>query len=241
MKILREYPHPEDEAALVTELVRGWCAFDGASQDVWDSMGSDRDDVEEMRGSALEVGLTSDGAVSVLTSQLAIVSTAKHFLSLPLIQQLISQIYTGHLMYIPFSTRSLISDSYISERTRERSRTARRRASSVNYRQQPTAGDSAFSRASVLSHASRASNASRGSHRKKEVHFEDAQVFVYDPYDAGWLDHQRLRVPRWRNMMEFFQFTIMLLLFMATLSGEDGPLPTAGGELSDNQRATCIE
>ena len=41
------------------ELVRGWCAFDGAPEDIWEVMGEDRKDVEEMKGSALEVCLVS--------------------------------------------------------------------------------------------------------------------------------------------------------------------------------------
>lgn len=41
---------------MVGQLVRGWCAFEGAPEEVWRSMGEDRKDVEEMTGSALEVG-----------------------------------------------------------------------------------------------------------------------------------------------------------------------------------------
>lgn len=39
------------------ELVKGWCAFEGAPEDIWEVMGDgeDRNDIEEMRGSALEV------------------------------------------------------------------------------------------------------------------------------------------------------------------------------------------
>jgi hypothetical protein len=58
-KVLRTYPGPEDEADFVGELVRGWCAFEGAPEDIWDVMGDDRKDVEEMKGSALEVCLVS--------------------------------------------------------------------------------------------------------------------------------------------------------------------------------------
>nr|XP_018263732.1 nonselective cation channel [Kwoniella dejecticola CBS 10117]OBR85890.1 nonselective cation channel [Kwoniella dejecticola CBS 10117] len=149
IKILRTFPHPEDPALLVSELVRGYCAFDGAPEEVWQSMGDDREDIEEMSGSALE---------------LAIVSTSKRFLSLPLIQHLINLIYKGQLIYSPVSTRSLISDSYISERT---------------------------------------------------------QVYVYNPYEAGWLDHQRLKVPKWRKTMEAGSFVILLLLFVSTLAAKD--------------------
>ncbi|KAK4686667.1 hypothetical protein P7C73_g3457, partial [Tremellales sp. Uapishka_1] len=171
IKMLRTFPSISEEAELVGELVRGWCAFDGASEEVWLSMGDDRSEVAEMRGSALE---------------LAIVSESKHFLSLPLIQHLITQIYTGHLVYSPQSTRSLIADSYISERTKQR-----RRANS------PARDPSALS--------------------EEEL----AEVYVYNPYEAGWLDHYRLRVPRWRKYLEFISFAILLGLFVATLASRD--------------------
>ncbi|ORY27179.1 hypothetical protein BCR39DRAFT_538819 [Naematelia encephala] len=173
-KLLRSFPHPEDEAELVGQLVRAWCAFEGAPEGVWTSMGDDRKDIEEMRGSALE---------------LAIVSQAKHFLSLPLIQHLVNEIYLGHLIYSPISSRSLISDSYVSERTKQRRR---------------------------HSH----SNEARPS---KLVEDDEslAEVYVYNPYEAGWLDHQRLRVPKWRKWLEFASFAILLSLFVATLAAKD--------------------
>jgi hypothetical protein len=53
--VLRSYPNPPEEADLVGNLVKGWCAFDGAPEDIWVVMGEDREDVQEMKGSALEV------------------------------------------------------------------------------------------------------------------------------------------------------------------------------------------
>ncbi|RXK38635.1 hypothetical protein M231_04141 [Tremella mesenterica] len=149
MKLLRTVSHKEDEAELVGELVRGWCPFDGAPEEVWASMGTEADDVKETTGSALE---------------LAIVSTSKHFLSLPLIQHLINEIYLGHLVYSPLASRALISDMY-----------------------------------------------------KEDL----AEVYVYDPFTAGWLDHQRLRVPKWRWWLEFGSFVVLLVLFVTTLSLKD--------------------
>lgn len=55
MKFLRKYPRVEDDAELTGELVRGFCAFGGAPENVWQGMGDDREDVEETRSSALEV------------------------------------------------------------------------------------------------------------------------------------------------------------------------------------------
>lgn len=55
VKIIRASPHADDEAELVDALVHGWCAFDGASEEVWDSFGDERGEVSETTGSALEV------------------------------------------------------------------------------------------------------------------------------------------------------------------------------------------
>lgn len=52
---MRKIPHPDDDAQLAGEIVRGYCAFDGAPEDVWAGMGDDRAEVEETRSSALEV------------------------------------------------------------------------------------------------------------------------------------------------------------------------------------------
>ncbi|WVR05298.1 hypothetical protein IAU60_002312 [Kwoniella sp. DSM 27419] len=199
IKILRTFPHPEDEASLVSELVRGYCPFDGAPQDIWASMGDDRSDIEEMTGSAIE---------------LAIVSTSKHFLSLPLIQHLVNLIYTGQLIYSPVSSRSLITDSYVSERTRQK-----RRASHSGLdagRNQNHSGTSAFaSRLNVPNPEDEGHNHPYG------MTDTMAEVYVYNPYEAGWLDHQRLKVPKWRKTMEFGSFVILLALFVATLAAKD--------------------
>ncbi|WVW82960.1 hypothetical protein I302_104976 [Kwoniella bestiolae CBS 10118] len=190
IKILRTYPHPEDAASLVSELVRGYCAFDGAPEEVWNSMGDDKEDIEEMAGSALE---------------LAIVSTAKHFLSLPLIQHLINLIYTGQLIYSPISARSIITDSYISERTRQR------RRPSHSHGIVSTSGFSSYAGQEPDVHV----------HRGKVAEEELAEVYVYNPYEAGWLDHQRLKVPKWRKTMEAGSFIILLALFVSTLAAKD--------------------
>ncbi|KAL7424047.1 hypothetical protein Q5752_001632 [Cryptotrichosporon argae] len=177
-KIIRTFPSAADEVELVSELVKTFGPYDGAPEDILAvTFGDDRRDIEASRASALE---------------LAIISSAKHFLSLPLIQHLISQIYTGQLIYTPSAARGLISDSYVSERNR-----LRRRAS--------------YSSFTSLAQRSRA-----GLTRKDA---EDlAEVYVYNPYEAGWLDHQRLKVPKWRKLLEFMTFTILIALFVATLS-----------------------
>jgi hypothetical protein len=147
-----------------------------------------------MKGSALEVCPSQSSplgqliGVGKLIVQLAIVSNSKHFLSLPLIQHLVRQIYTGHLVYSPQSSRSLISDSYISDRTRIRRRPSH----------------------SSLHHPSQSPSQARE---------EDlVEVYTYNPYESGWLDHQRLRVPKWRKWLDFISFVILMSLFVATLA-----------------------
>nr|ODN95119.1 nonselective cation channel [Cryptococcus depauperatus CBS 7855] len=152
IKVLRAYPNMQDEAALVGELVHGHCAFEGAPEKIWKSLGDDRKDMEEMTSSALEASLYK-------------FSNSKNLLSLPLIQHLINLIYSGRLIYTPISTRSIISDSYVSEQTR--------------------------------------------------------RLYVYNPYESGWLDHSRLKVPKWRKNMEFASLMILLILFVSTLTWRD--------------------
>lgn len=162
--------------------------------------------------------------------QLAIVSSSKHFLSLPLIQHLIAQIYSGHLIYSPTSSRSLISDSYVSERTK-----ARRRGSNTTLRPiennhnnhsssspSPTPSASASSSRVTSGRKSNARSATRtSSDTYPGIDNEDlAEVYIYNPYEAGWLDHQRLRVPRWRKWLDFLNFAVLLGLFVTTLSCE---------------------
>lgn len=94
------------------------------------------------------------------------------------------------------SSRSIISDSYISERTRQRRR-------HQAHDQWGTLGST-----SVHSHA----------HTNDDE--ELREVYVYNPYQAGWLDHSRLKVPKWRKCMEFMSFVILLALFVSTLACE---------------------
>ncbi|KAK1924838.1 hypothetical protein DB88DRAFT_534891 [Papiliotrema laurentii] len=177
MKVLRKLPHPENDADLAGELVREFCAFEGAPQEVWASIGEERAEIEEIRNSALE---------------LAIVTTSKRFLSLPIVQRLIHGIYVGSLVYSPSSTRALITDTYISERTKKQ--------------RQPS--HSSFHRPlSALA--------------KSKSREKLADVYLYNPYEAGWLDHGRLRVPKYRRWQEFLSQAILLTLFITTLSFKD--------------------
>lgn len=47
-----------------------------------------------------------------------------------------------------------------------------------------------------------------------------AEVYSYNPYLAGWLDYTRLRVPRWRQLLEFLSFFGLVVLFVLVLASE---------------------
>ncbi|WOO84396.1 Calcium channel YVC1 [Vanrija pseudolonga] len=55
-------------------------------------------------------------------------------------------------------------------------------------------------------------------HEEEEEESQPVEVYAYNPYKAGWLDYQRLRVPRWRRWIEFLSLTILITLFLLTLS-----------------------
>lgn len=118
-----------------------------------------------------------------------------------------NQIYLGNLIYLPVSSKSLIADSYISERTKKR-----RQASHSSF-------NSARPLDITITPATVPSSRPNGQNHEPR----NLEVFVYDPYEAGWLDHQRLKVPKWRTWMEALSFLVLIALFVATLSCE----PTA--------------
>ncbi|KAF8688934.1 Receptor-activated Ca2 -permeable cation channel, partial [Rhizoctonia solani] len=47
--------------------------------------------------------------------------------------------------------------------------------------------------------------------------YKQRHVQVYDVHNTPWLDHYRLRVPRYRGIMEFVDFAILLFLFVLCL------------------------
>jgi hypothetical protein len=119
-----------------------------------------------------------------------------------IIQHLVRQIYLGHLVYSPQSSRALISDSYISDRTRLR----RRPSHSSIHHSHPH-----------INSSSQAHPPARSEEAERE---ELVEVYTYNPYESGWLDHQRLRVPKWRKWLDFTSFVILMSLFVATLARE---------------------
>ena len=150
---------------------------------------------------------------------MAIVSNSKHFLSLPLIQHLVNQIYVGQLIYTPNSSRSLITDTYISHKTRLRRRPSHSSFTNAtsNTNTNVTVTANANNNSSIPADPGIEGLPDTGNVQEEEGL---AEVYTYNPYEASWLDHQRLRVPKWRKWLEFLSFGILLSLFIATLAGK---------------------
>ncbi|CAK9787316.1 hypothetical protein CC85DRAFT_258274 [Cutaneotrichosporon oleaginosum] len=100
IKFLRTFPNPNDEAELASQLVRQWCALDGAPEDVWRRV-DDREEAAASKSSALDI---------------AIVASAKRFVAQPVLQHILQEIGCGNLTYAPQQTVALIRDTYVAPR-----------------------------------------------------------------------------------------------------------------------------
>lgn len=133
--------------------------------------------------------------LNVCRDQMSIVSSAKRFLATPLAQKVINLIHSGQIVYTSQSSRSIINDSYTS---------ARRAAASATGFMSRTLGSNELGLV--------ASSAARLSEGK------DVGVYVYDPRAAGWLDQGRLRIPKYRSIIEFINFSVLTALFVLAIS-----------------------
>ncbi|BEI91416.1 uncharacterized protein CcaverHIS019_0402360 [Cutaneotrichosporon cavernicola] len=100
IKLLRTFHNPNDEEELASQLVRQWCALDGAPEDVWRRV-DDREEAAASRSSALDV---------------AIVAGAKRFIAQPVLQHILQEISCGNLTYAPQQTTAVIRDTFVSPR-----------------------------------------------------------------------------------------------------------------------------
>lgn len=126
---------------------------------------------------------------------MSIVSSAKRFLATPLAQKVINLIHSGQIVYTSQSSRSIINDSYTS---------ARRAAASASGFMSRTLGHHELGVT-----APTAASLSGG---------KNIGVYVYDPRAAGWLDHGRLRIPKYRAIIEFINFSILTALFVLAIT-----------------------
>ncbi|KAL7808871.1 hypothetical protein V8C26DRAFT_423315 [Trichoderma gracile] len=56
-------------------------------------------------------------------------------------------------------------------------------------------------------------------------HYKHHPVSLYDPRKAPLLNHYRLIVPRWRNLLESIQFMVLLGLYILTMVNRSNPKP----------------
>ncbi|KZT18116.1 hypothetical protein NEOLEDRAFT_1080972 [Neolentinus lepideus HHB14362 ss-1] len=135
---------------LVAVLTTSWNPLAGAPQDVVDqvkeALGGDEDDLNDDQ-CALEM---------------AIATKAKAFLSSPVAQTVVDDIYSGRVIFSMPANRSVLADNY-----------------------KPRA------------------------------------IEIYDYRKAPFLDHYRLRVPKYGAILEFINFALLLLTFILCLSKQD--------------------
>ncbi|KAI0687685.1 hypothetical protein BC835DRAFT_1408332 [Cytidiella melzeri] len=94
--------------------------------------------------------------------EMAIATESKHFLSSPLVQTIVNDIYRGRVVFSMTSNRSVLAD---------------------NYKPKP--------------------------------------IEVYNVHHSPFLDHYRLRVPRYGAILEFLNFATLLALFLLAISTKD--------------------
>ncbi|KAK0185674.1 receptor-activated Ca2+-permeable cation channel, partial [Armillaria mellea] len=94
--------------------------------------------------------------------EMAISTESKHFLSCPVSQKVVNDIYSGRVIFSTAAHRSVLADNY-----------------------KPRA------------------------------------IEVYDSRKAPFLDHYRLRVPRYGNILEFLNFAVLLCTFILCLTYQD--------------------
>ncbi|KAK0487093.1 receptor-activated Ca2+-permeable cation channel [Armillaria novae-zelandiae] len=135
---------------LVAVLTTTWNPLAGAPTDVIDQvrqvLGGDDDDLNSPQ-SALEMAISTE---------------SKHFLSCPVSQKVVNDIYSGRVIFSTAAHRSVLADNY-----------------------KPRA------------------------------------IEVYDCRKAPFLDHYRLRVPRYGTILEFLNFAVLLCTFILCLTYQD--------------------
>ncbi|KAJ7903703.1 receptor-activated Ca2+-permeable cation channel [Mycena olivaceomarginata] len=147
MKLLSHFA--SNHINLVAVLTTSWSPLAGASPEVIA-------EVKQVLGSNANV---SD-AQSAL--EVAISTQAKQFISSPVAQKVVNDIYTGRIVFSTAATRSMLADNY-----------------------KPKA------------------------------------ITIYDSRDAPFLDHYRLRVPKYGAILEFLNFACLLVTFVLCLSNQD--------------------
>ncbi|KAF7323041.1 hypothetical protein HMN09_00084000 [Mycena chlorophos] len=146
MKLLS---HFGNHISLVAVLNTAWSPLAGASPSV----------VEEVKH-VLGAKANVNDAQSAL--EMAISTNAKHFVASPVVQSVVTDIYTGRIVFSTATRRSMLADNY-----------------------------------------------------------KPKSIQIYDCREAPFLDHYRLRVPRYGAILELLNFACLLITFVACLSTQN--------------------
>ncbi|KAI9463324.1 hypothetical protein BJY52DRAFT_79038 [Lactarius psammicola] len=155
MKLVHHFASNQIE--LVSVLTTSWSPLAGATNDVIE-------DVKNILGNNEDQGVVD--LQSAL--EMAISSSAKRFVSSPIVQSVVNDIYSGRVIYSSSGNRSIVADNY------------KLRA-----------------------------------------------IEIYNSRNAPWLNHYRLRVPRYGAILEFLNFTYLLVTFILCLFYKDLNTPNA--------------
>ncbi|KAF7312239.1 hypothetical protein MIND_00236900 [Mycena indigotica] len=148
MKLMGHFA--SNRLSLAAVLTTAWSPLSGASAQVVE-------EVKQVLGSKANV---NDGQSAL---EMAISTDAKHFVSSPVSQAVVNDIYAGRIVFAHAATsRSMLADNY-----------------------------------------------------------KPRGIQVYDCRDAPFLDHYRLRVPRYGAILEFLNFTCLLVTFILCLSNQN--------------------
>ncbi|KIL67511.1 hypothetical protein M378DRAFT_159329 [Amanita muscaria Koide BX008] len=148
MKLLTHFA--SNGIQLVAVLTTCWNLLAGAPTNI----------VEEVK---LALGREEDDLGSPQSAlEMAISTNAKSFVSTPLCQNVVHQIYSGDVVFSITATRSVLADNY-----------------------------------------------------------KPRSIKLHDPREAPLLDHYRLRVPKYRAILEFLNFSLLLLTFVLCLFTRD--------------------
>lgn len=134
---------------LVAVLTTQWNPLAGAPMDV----------VQEVKQAIGEDECRENSQSAI---EMAIATKAKAFVSSPIVQSIVNDMYTGRVIFSITASRSVVAD---------------------NYKQRA--------------------------------------IDIYDVRRAPFLDHYRLRVPRYSAILHFLNIAVLLLIFIAFLHSED--------------------
>ncbi|KAF7974798.1 hypothetical protein HWV62_11295 [Athelia sp. TMB] len=147
MKLLGYYA--ENKIHLVAVLTTGWEPLAGAPDTI----------VKEVRQS---LGPQYDPHDPQSALEMAVSTEAKAFLSSPVVQSIVSDIYNGRVVFSTSGHRSMLADNY-----------------------------------------------------------KPREIEIYDCATAPFLNHYRLRVPRYSNILEFWNFSVLIVVLILCLSNEN--------------------